>query len=239
MKRTRTTSSNSNKVIKYAAREVAIPELGPFGMSCPYTGIPRYMLLAIRYFQHTPIVPAFLIYNMDTNQYGITKSIEAITRSMTTPMYSSRIQATDRPHFIMVGVHDETGGHIASVLVDPPTRRMWVFDPHGSMATTSLYGPAISNKAIPILTSMWNIPRRNIQVYTGPNIQARNGICSTFYIDFMYMVGELLSGMRNVNDIARRASLVTANERMQFIRAPPAQNRMVARNVRRRGGARI
>jgi hypothetical protein len=243
MKRKGRNKNNANvtKVVKASGREVIIPRLTNTGMTCQIRGIPNYMKIAKARFDDKNIVSVFLRYHIPSGQYGITKSIDAIVKSMTVPLHSSRITPTNQPHFIMATASDDRTGHAVSILVDPPHKVMWVFDPLGEVSEMNPYGRAIVQNVVPILQGMWTIPGSGVRMYKGPNLQALNthtiGVCTSFYISFMDWVETLLRNPNmHINIIGKYASMTTQEQRVAFMHTTPNINtRIVTRNVRLKG----
>ncbi len=240
MKRKEPPSISTGKNVKVSGREVVLPALVPGrGMSCGQAGIPRYMKKAKARFDDQGIVTAFINYNMATGRHSIYKNIGAIVKAVNTPNAptNSRITPTNQPHFIMAGIHNESGGHAISILVDPPSRKMWIFDPWGNQVLMNPYSLAIQTDVLPIIRRMWKIPPKNMIFYRGPNLQASNnrGTCTTFYVTFMDIIPHLLAGtvnLKNVERFAGKNSIAVRKFYLDF--APETPGLIVARNVRLR-----
>jgi len=239
MKRVRNDSNNNiNRARKVSGREVTIDpiEIGR-GMACPRTGIPRYLQIAKDRFDNQGIVSIFMDYTIQSGNYGMVKNIDKIVKGFGTPNVNSRINPTPQPHFIMVGMRANGGGHAVSVLVDPRpgSKHIWVFDPHGEASRGSVYGRTMREKVIPIIKNMWKIPTYRVRYYNGTNLQANNtrGTCSTFYVTFMDMIPYLLSGAANINQMNQLAGMNSTAVRQFFLNFPRiSTSRIVARNVR-------
>ncbi len=237
-KRSRNTN-NLGKVVKTSAREVNLEpiQIG-VGMGCPRRGIPRYLKIAKDRLEPRGIVPVFLDYSIASNQYGMLKNVARVIERYGTPNVTSRISPSNQPHFIMVGMRSpEGGGHAVSVLVDPPNKQIWVFDPYGSASQTTIYGRTMREKIVPLLRRMWNIQGQGVRYYNGNNLQSNNtrGTCSTYYITFMDMIPYLIAGVANINQIERFVTMNSTQIRQFYLNfAPQNVGRIVVKNVRKR-----
>ncbi len=236
-KRLRESTRNENtKILKVSGRELYMPPLKiGVGMACPKVGIPRYMQIAKQRFDNLGIVSVFLHYNKGTKQYGIYKNIEAILRASNSSATGSRITPTPQPHFIMAGVRDGNIGHAVSILVDPSSRKMWIFDPFGNQVFLNPLSLTLQTEVLPIIRRMWKIPEKNMIFYRGPNLQAMNtrGTCTTYYLTFMDIIPYLLTGQANLKNIPQIADTALRQFYLNFAPDPPG--RAIVKNVRARG----
>ena len=236
MKRKRN-NSEIGKILKTSGREVEIQpiQIG-VGMGCPRTGIPRYLKIAKNRLDDKGVVSAFFDYTVSTGNYGIVKNINKIVKGYGLPNVNSRIIPSKQPHFFMVGMRQQQGGHAVSILVDPNKKYIWVFDPHGEYSKQTVYGQALRKKIVPIIKKMWKIPLQRVRYYNGPNLQADNtrGTCSTYYVTFMEMIPYLLSGRANINHI-ERLSVMNGTAIRQFYLdfAPQNVGRIITKNARK------
>lgn len=242
-------NSNNNQLqqrVKVKKREVALPNLiVGRGMGCAYAGMPRYMERAKQRFDNMGIVSAYIDYNFTVNQYSITKNSSKIINNRGKINTTSRITVGNQVHLFMVIIRGTNGtagekAHAVSVLVDPNVYnrggRMWVFDPHGKLSNTSVWGKTMRKSVVPIIQNLWG-PSSNFTVryYKGPNLQAGNnrGVCSTFYVTFMDYISELLAG-KNINNITKVAAINNIPARKRFLNNPPNVNRpIIAKNITR------
>lgn len=231
-KKRKTTNSNSNsnnnQTLAYRKREVELPNIVVGrGMGCDYAGIPRYMKKAKQRFNNTGYVSAFLDYNVSSNQYGITKNIDTIIKRFGRVYESgSRITPSKQIYFFMVGIRTDDNAHAVSILVDPrdsKDRKIWVFDPHGELSKSSVWGKTTRKKIVPILRKLFKIPGRKVRYYNGPNLQADNarGVCTTFYVTFMDMIPFLLDKSININYMSEAAKRNSTQMRQFFLNFAP------------------
>lgn len=231
-KKRKTTNSNSNsnnnQALTYRRREVELPNIVVGrGMGCDYAGIPRYMKKAKQRFNNAGYVSAFLDYNVSSNQYGITKNIDTIIKRFGRVYESgSRINPSKQIYFFMVGIRADDNAHAVSILVDPrdsKDRKIWVFDPHGELSKSSVWGKTTRKKIVPILRKLFKIPGRKVRYYNGPNLQADNarGVCTTFYVTFMDMIPFLLDKSININYMSEAAKRNSTQMRQFFLNFAP------------------
>lgn len=231
-KKRKTTNSNSNsnnnQALTYRRREVELPNIVVGrGMGCDYAGIPRYMKKAKQRFNNAGYVSAFLDYNVSSNQYGITKNIDTIVKRFGRVYESgSRITPSKQIYFFMVGIRTDDNAHAVSILVDPrdsKDRKIWVFDPHGELSKSSVWGKTTRKKIVPILRKLFKIPGRKVRYYNGPNLQADNarGVCTTFYVTFMDMIPFLLDKSININYMSEAAKRNSTQMRQFFLNFAP------------------
>lgn len=221
-------NSNNNQTLAYRKREVELPNIVVGrGMGCDYAGIPRYMKKAKQRFNNAGYVSAFLDYNVSSNQYGITKNIDTIIKRFGRVYESgSRINPSKQVYFFMVGIRTDDNAHAVSILVDPrdsKDRKIWVFDPHGEMSKSSVWGKTTRKKVVPILRKLFKIPGRKVRYYNGPNLQADNarGVCTTFYVTFMDMIPFLLDKSININYMSEAAKRNSTQMRQFFLNFAP------------------
>ncbi len=242
-KRGRSNSTN-NRVVKSSIREVNLPKLQiGTGMGCPIAGIPRYMKRAQKTFDELGYVSAFLDYNIATNQYGITKSIDTIVKRRGS-VYNlpNKFNVTNQVYFFMVGLRNNNQGHSVSVLVDarvPSNKKIWVFDPHGETSRDSIWGRTMRQTIVPIIKQLWRVSNNSnttARYYNGRNLQANNnrGVCSTFYITFMDIIPFLLNGSANINQLSDIARINGTSMRSFFLNfAPNTEGRVIVKNKTR------
>ena len=221
-------NSNNNQALTYRRREVELPNIVVGrGMGCDYAGIPRYMKKAKQRFNNAGYVSAFLDYNVSSNQYGITKNIDTIIKRFGRVYESgSRINPSKQVYFFMVGIRTDDNAHAVSILVDPrdsKDRKIWVFDPHGEMSKSSVWGKTTRKKVVPILRKLFKIPGRKVRYYNGPNLQADNarGVCTTFYVTFMDMIPFLLNSTINISYMSEAAKKNSTQMRQFFLNFAP------------------
>ena len=221
-------NSNNNQALTYRRREVELPNIVVGrGMGCDYAGIPRYMKKAKQRFNNAGYVSAFLDYNVSSNQYGITKNIDTIIKRFGRVYESgSRINPSKQVYFFMVGIRTDDNAHAVSILVDPrdsKDRKIWVFDPHGEMSKSSVWGKTTRKKVVPILRKLFKIPGRKVRYYNGPNLQADNarGVCTTFYVTFMDMIPLLLNSTINISYMSEAAKKNSTQMRQFFLNFAP------------------
>ena len=238
-------NSTSNRAAKSSIREVNLPKLQiGTGMGCPIAGMPRYMKRAQKTFDGLGYVSAFFDYNVATNQYGITKSIDTVVKRRGN-VYSlpNTFNVTNQVYFFMVGLRNNNQGHSVSVLVDarvPSNKRIWVFDPLGETSRDSIWGRTMRQTVVPIIKQLWGITNTNNRLakyYNGPNLQANNnnrvGVCTTFYVTFMDYIRALVAG-RNINGITDYAAMNNIAKRKFFLDFPPnVQGLVIAKNKTR------
>jgi len=153
-------NSTSNRAVKASIREVNLPKLQiGTGMGCPIAGMPRYMKRAQKTFDELGYVSAFFDYNVATNQYGITKSIDTVVKRRGS-VYNlpNTFNVTNQVYFFMVGLRNNNQGHSVSVLVDarvPSNKRIWVFDPLGETSRDSIWGRTMRQTVVPIIKQLW------------------------------------------------------------------------------------
>jgi len=207
-------NSTSNRAVKASIREVNLPKLQiGTGMGCPIAGMPRYMKRAQKTFDELGYVSAFFDYNVATNQYGITKSIDTVVKRRGS-VYNlpNTFNVTNQVYFFMVGLRNNNQGHSVSVLVDarvPSNKRIWVFDPLGETSRDSIWGRTMRQTVVPIIKQLWGGSNTTARYYNGRNLQANNtrGVCSTFYVTFMDIIPFLLNGSANINQLSDTARI--------------------------------
>jgi len=207
-------NSTSNRAAKASIREVNLPKLQiGTGMGCPIAGMPRYMKRAQKTFDELGYVSAFFDYNVATNQYGITKSIDTVVKRRGS-VYNlpNTFNVTNQVYFFMVGLRNNNQGHSVSVLVDarvPSNKRIWVFDPLGETSRDSIWGRTMRQTVVPIIKQLWGGSNTTARYYNGRNLQANNnrGVCSTFYVTFMDIIPFLLNGSANINQLSDTARI--------------------------------
>jgi len=233
-------NSTSNRAAKVSAREVNLPKLQiGTGMGCPIAGMPRYMKRAQKTFDELGYVSAFFDYNVATNQYGITKSIDTIVkRRGNVYTLPNTFNVTNQVYFFMVGLRNNNQGHSVSVLVDarvPSNKRIWVFDPLGETSRDSIWGRTMRQTVVPIIKQLWGVSNTTARYYNGRNLQANNtrGVCSTFYVTFMDIIPFLLNGSANINQLSDTARINGTQMRSFFLNfAPNTEGRVIAKNNR-------
>tara|TARA_B100000795_G_scaffold33578_1_gene22124 strand:- start:2512 stop:3252 length:741 start_codon:yes stop_codon:yes gene_type:complete len=233
-------NSTSNRAAKVSAREVNLPKLQiGTGMGCPIAGMPRYMKRAQKTFDELGYVSAFFDYNVATNQYGITKSIDTIVkRRGNVYTLPNTFNVTNQVYFFMVGLRNNNQGHSVSVLVDarvPSNKRIWVFDPLGETSRDSIWGRTMRQTVVPIIKQLWGVSNTTARYYNGRNLQANNtrGVCSTFYVTFMDIIPFLLNGSANINQLSDTARINGTQMRAFFLNfAPNTEGRVIAKNNR-------
>jgi len=233
-------NSTSNRAAKVSAREVNLPKLqSGTGMGCPIAGMPRYMKRAQKTFDELGYVSAFFDYNVATNQYGITKSIDTIVkRRGNVYTLPNTFNVTNQVYFFMVGLRNNNQGHSVSVLVDarvPSNKRIWVFDPLGETSRDSIWGRTMRQTVVPIIKQLWGVSNTTARYYNGRNLQANNtrGVCSTFYVTFMDIIPFLLNGSANINQLSDTARINGTQMRSFFLNfAPNTEGRVIAKNNR-------
>jgi len=233
-------NSTSNRAAKVSAREVNLPKLQiGTGMGCPIAGMPRYMKRAQKTFDELGYVSAFFDYNVVTNQYGITKSIDTIVkRRGNVYTLPNTFNVTNQVYFFMVGLRNNNQGHSVSVLVDarvPSNKRIWVFDPLGETSRDSIWGRTMRQTVVPIIKQLWGVSNTTARYYNGRNLQANNtrGVCSTFYVTFMDIIPFLLNGSANINQLSDTARINGTQMRSFFLNfAPNTEGRVIAKNNR-------
>ena len=237
-------NSTSNRVVKSSIREVNLPKLQiGTGMGCPIAGMPRYMKRAQKTFDELGYVSAFFDYNVATNQYGITKSIDTIVKRRGN-VYSlpNTFNVTNQVYFFMVGLRNNNQGHSVSVLVDarvPSNKKIWVFDPLGEASMDSIWGGITRRTIVPIIKQLWRVSNNSnttARYYNGRNLQANNnrGVCSTFYVTFMDIIPYLLSGaatINQINELSKKNSTQIRAFYMNF--APNTEGRVIVKNKTR------
>jgi|FLMP01.1.fsa_nt_emb hypothetical protein len=241
-KKRKSNAITNGKTAKASVREVNLPNrFGNtsqiMGLDCVFVGMPRYLKKAQKAFDELGYVSAFFDYNIETDQYGITKSVDTIIkRSGNVYNLSNKFNVTKQVHFFMVGIRDGDSGHAVSVLVDPrdpKNRRIWVCDPHGENSKTSIWGKIMRKKIVPVIQKMFKIPGRKIRYYGGRDLQSGDtrGVCTTFYVTFMDMIPYLLDGRMKINQIANFAKKNSTAIRAFFLNfAPETAGRMVVKN---------
>jgi hypothetical protein len=232
-------NSNEEQTTKTRAREVNLPNrtIGR-GMSCSHAGVTRYMKKAKKRFDELGYVSAYLDYDTQTNQYGITKNIDTIVKRKGQVYNSgSRINSSPQVYFFMIGIRGETStGHAVSVLVDArvaKNKRIWVFDPHGVDSRKSLWGITMRKKVVPIIRKLFKIPGRKVKYYNGRDLQSNNtrGVCTTFYVTFMDIIPYLLNGSANINQLSDIARINSTQIRAFFLNfAPNTEGRVTVKN---------
>lgn len=233
-------NSTSNRAAKASIREVNLPKLQiGTGMGCPIAGMPRYMKRAQKTFDELGYVSAFFDYNVATNQYGITKSIDTIVkRRGNVYTLPNTFNVTNQVYFFMVGLRNNNQGHSVSVLVDarvPSNKRIWVFDPLGETSRDSIWGRTMRQTVVPIIKQLWGVSNTTARYYNGRNLQANNtrGVCSTFYVTFMDIIPFLLNGSANINQLSDTARINGTQMRAFFLNfAPNTEGRVIAKNNR-------
>lgn len=233
-------NSTSNRAAKVSAREVNLPKLQiGTGMGCPIAGMPRYMKRAQKTFDELGYVSAFFDYNVVTNQYGITKSIDTIVkRRGNVYTLPNTFNVTNQVYFFMVGLRNNNQGHSVSVLVDarvPSNKKIWVFDPLGETSRDSIWGRTMRQTVVPIIKQLWGVSNTTARYYNGRNLQANNtrGVCSTFYVTFMDIIPFLLNGSANINQLSDTARINGTQMRSFFLNfAPNTEGRVIAKNNR-------
>jgi len=233
-------NSTSNRAAKVSAREVNLPKLQiGTGMGCPIAGMPRYMKRAQKTFDELGYVSAFFDYNVATNQYGITKSIDTIVkRRGNVYTLPNTFNVTNQVYFFMVGLRNNNQGHSVSVLVDarvPSNKKIWVFDPLGETSRDSIWGRTMRQTVVPIIKQLWGVSNTTARYYNGRNLQANNtrGVCSTFYVTFMDIIPFLLNGSANINQLSDTARINGTQMRAFFLNfAPNTEGRVIAKNNR-------
>lgn len=233
-------NSTSNRAAKASIREVNLPKLQiGTGMGCPIAGMPRYMKRAQKTFDELGYVSAFFDYNVATNQYGITKSIDTIVkRRGNVYTLPNTFNVTNQVYFFMVGLRNNNQGHSVSVLVDarvPSNKKIWVFDPLGETSRDSIWGRTMRQTVVPIIKQLWGVSNTTARYYNGRNLQANNtrGVCSTFYVTFMDIIPFLLNGSANINQLSDTARINGTQMRAFFLNfAPNTEGRVIAKNNR-------
>lgn len=233
-------NSTSNRAAKASIREVNLPKLQiGTGMGCPIAGMPRYMKRAQKTFDELGYVSAFFDYNVVTNQYGITKSIDTIVkRRGNVYTLPNTFNVTNQVYFFMVGLRNNNQGHSVSVLVDarvPSNKKIWVFDPLGETSRDSIWGRTMRQTVVPIIKQLWGVSNTTARYYNGRNLQANNtrGVCSTFYVTFMDIIPFLLNGSANINQLSDTARINGTQMRAFFLNfAPNTEGRVIAKNNR-------
>ena len=233
-------NSTSNRAAKVSVREVNLPKLQiGTGMGCPIAGMPRYMKRAQKTFDELGYVSAFFDYNVATNQYGITKSIDTIVkRRGNVYTLPNTFNVTNQVYFFMVGLRNNNQGHSVSVLVDarvPSNKKIWVFDPLGETSRDSIWGRTMRQTVVPIIKQLWGVSNTTARYYNGRNLQANNtrGVCSTFYVTFMDIIPFLLNGSANINQLSDTARINGTQMRAFFLNfAPNTEGRVIAKNNR-------
>jgi len=234
-------NSTSNRAVKASIREVNLPKLQiGTGMGCPIAGMPRYMKRAQKTFDELGYVSAFFDYNVVTNQYGITKSIDTIVkRRGSVYTLPNTFNVTNQVYFFMVGLRNNNQGHSVSVLVDarvPSNKRIWVFDPLGETSRDSIWGRTMRQTVVPIIKQLWGGSNTTARYYNGRNLQANNtrGVCSTFYVTFMDIIPFLLNGSANINQLSDTARINGTPMRSFFLNfAPNTEGRVIVKNKTR------
>ena len=234
-------NSTSNRAAKSSIREVNLPKLQiGTGMGCPIAGMPRYMKRAQKTFDELGYVSAFFDYNVATNQYGITKSIDTIVKRRGN-VYSlpNTFNVTNQVYFFMVGLRNNNQGHSVSVLVDarvPSNKKIWVFDPLGEASMDSIWGGIMRRTIVPIIKQLWRVSNNSnttARYYNGRNLQANNtrGVCSTFYVTFMDIIPYLLSGAATINQINELSKKNSTQIRAFYLNfAPNTEGRVIVKN---------
>ena len=234
-------NSTSNRAAKSSIREVNLPKLQiGTGMGCPIAGMPRYMKRAQKTFDELGYVSAFFDYNVATNQYGITKSIDTIVKRRGN-VYSlpNTFNVTNQVYFFMVGLRNNNQGHSVSVLVDarvPSNKKIWVFDPLGEASMDSIWGGIMRRTIVPIIKQLWGVSNNSnttARYYNGRNLQANNtrGVCSTFYVTFMDIIPYLLSGAATINQINELSKKNSTQIRAFYLNfAPNTEGRVIVKN---------
>ena len=234
-------NSTSNRAVKASIREVNLPKLQiGTGMGCPIAGMPRYMKRAQKTFDELGYVSAFFDYNVATNQYGITKSIDTVVKRRGS-VYNlpNTFNVTNQVYFFMVGLRNNNQGHSVSVLVDarvPSNKRIWVFDPLGETSRDSIWGRTMRQTVVPIIKRLWGGSNTTARYYNGRNLQANNtrGVCSTFYVTFMDIIPFLLNGSANINQLSDTARINGTPMRSFFLNfAPNTEGRVIVKNKTR------
>jgi len=234
-------NSTSNRAVKASIREVNLPKLQiGTGMGCPIAGMPRYMKRAQKTFDELGYVSAFFDYNVATNQYGITKSIDTVVKRRGS-VYNlpNTFNVTNQVYFFMVGLRNNNQGHSVSVLVDarvPSNKRIWVFDPLGETSRDSIWGRTMRQTVVPIIKQLWGGSNTTARYYNGRNLQANNtrGVCSTFYVTFMDIIPFLLNGSANINQLSDTARINSTPMRSFFLNfAPNTEGRVIVKNKTR------
>jgi len=234
-------NSTSNRAVKASIREVNLPKLQiGTGMGCPIAGMPRYMKRAQKTFDELGYVSAFFDYNVATNQYGITKSIDTVVKRRGS-VYNlpNTFNVTNQVYFFMVGLRNNNQGHSVSVLVDarvPSNKRIWVFDPLGETSRDSIWGRTMRQTIVPIIKQLWGGSNTTARYYNGRNLQANNtrGVCSTFYVTFMDIIPFLLNGSANINQLSDTARINGTPMRSFFLNfAPNTEGRVIVKNKTR------
>ena len=234
-------NSTSNRAVKASIREVNLPKLQiGTGMGCPIAGMPRYMKRAQKTFDELGYVSAFFDYNVVTNQYGITKSIDTVVKRRGS-VYNlpNTFNVTNQVYFFMVGLRNNNQGHSVSVLVDarvPSNKRIWVFDPLGETSRDSIWGRTMRQTVVPIIKQLWGGSNTTARYYNGRNLQANNtrGVCSTFYVTFMDIIPFLLNGSANINQLSDTARINGTPMRSFFLNfAPNTEGRVIVKNKTR------
>ena len=234
-------NSTSNRAVKASIREVNLPKLQiGTGMGCPIAGMPRYMKRAQKTFDELGYVSAFFDYNVATNQYGITKSIDTVVKRRGSVYNLPNIfNVTNQVYFFMVGLRNNNQGHSVSVLVDarvPSNKRIWVFDPLGETSRDSIWGRTMRQTVVPIIKQLWGGSNTTARYYNGRNLQANNtrGVCSTFYVTFMDIIPFLLNGSANINQLSDTARINSTPIRSFFLNfAPNTEGRVIVKNKTR------
>ena len=234
-------NSTSNRAVKASIREVNLPKLQiGTGMGCPIAGMPRYMKRAQKTFDELGYVSAFFDYNVATNQYGITKSIDTVVKRRGS-VYNlpNTFNVTNQVYFFMVGLRNNNQGHSVSVLVDarvPSNKKIWVFDPLGETSRDSIWGRTMRQTIVPIIKQLWGGSNTTARYYNGRNLQANNtrGVCSTFYVTFMDIIPFLLNGSANINQLSDTARINGTPMRSFFLNfAPNTEGRVIVKNKTR------
>ena len=234
-------NSTSNRAVKASIREVNLPKLQiGTGMGCPIAGMPRYMKRAQKTFDELGYVSAFFDYNVATNQYGITKSIDTVVKRRGS-VYNlpNTFNVTNQVYFFMVGLRNNNQGHSVSVLVDarvPSNKKIWVFDPLGETSRDSIWGRTMRQTVVPIIKQLWGGSNTTARYYNGRNLQANNtrGVCSTFYVTFMDIIPFLLNGSANINQLSDTARINSTPIRSFFLNfAPNTEGRVIVKNKTR------
>ena len=234
-------NSTSNRAVKASIREVNLPKLQiGTGMGCPIAGMPRYMKRAQKTFDELGYVSAFFDYNVATNQYGITKSIDTVVKRRGS-VYNlpNTFNVTNQVYFFMVGLRNNNQGHSVSVLVDarvPSNKKIWVFDPLGETSRDSIWGRTMRQTVVPIIKQLWGGSNTTARYYNGRNLQANNtrGVCSTFYVTFMDIIPFLLNGSANINQLSDTARINGTPMRSFFLNfAPNTEGRVIVKNKTR------
>lgn len=237
-------TTDKNKVIKYRKTAVNLPPLEPgVGMMCTRSGYVRYLneiqtfFASQRYFGRR-IHALVYRYVGDANFGNVATTPRQLIKQTPKFMMSGKNipQVVSQPtdvYYVMVFVQNkwaDTMGHAISVLVDPTTPRMWVFDPHGG--ASSEYGAVTRDRVVPNIKKMFGLSESPVRAayYTGPNLQIGNtrGICTTFYVSFAERVMDLLKRTITINDLGRlQPNSDTLAKRLQFLNRPGATDRNV------------